>query len=92
MWRGNKVDNLFIQLGSDLDFFYHRILDEDRLGKLDLNLAKNLGVAANNTAWSSTRLKFERIDGESSGDVHFDHLVKITALRYLISNISFASL
>merc|ERR1712110_365768 len=51
---------------------------EDRLGKLDLSLAPALSVAAASTAWS-TKLKFDRIDGESSGDVQLDHLMGIFA-------------
>ena len=56
------------------------ILDEGRDYKLDLGLKSNLSEAAASTAWSTTKLKFERIDGESSGDVQFDHLMGIFAL------------
>ena len=41
-----------------------------------------LSVAAASTAWS-TKLKFDRIDGESSGDVQLDHLMGIFASRYI---------
>ena len=49
---------------------------------MDLGLAADLSVAAASTAWSATRLKFDRIDGESSGDVQLDHLMGIFASRF----------
>jgi len=54
------------------------IVTEDRLSKLDLASMSSL-VAADFSAWSSTKIRFDRIDGPSSGDVQFDHLVGIFA-------------
>ena len=55
--------------------------------KLDL-ASMNSMVAADYTAWSSTKLRFDRIDGPSSGDVQFDHLVGIFATRCVIMLVS----
>jgi len=53
------------------------VLTEDRSTRLDL--ADMNEVLASYNAWSSSKLRFDRIDGESTGDVHFDHLVGIFA-------------
>jgi len=65
--------NRSVQCGEEIS-----VLTEDRLGKLDLSLVAALSVAAASTAWS-TKIKFDRIDGESSGDVQLDHLMGIFA-------------
>jgi len=54
------------------------LVTEDRLGKLDLASMASL-VDPGHSAWSSAKLRFDRIDGPSSGDVQFDHLVGIFA-------------
>jgi len=53
------------------------VVTEDRSTRLDL---ADMGeVLASYNAWSSSKLRFDRIDGESVGDVQFDHLVGIFA-------------
>jgi len=53
------------------------VVTEDRSTILDLGDMQE--VLASYIAWSSSKLRFDRIDGESVGDVHFDHLVGIFA-------------
>merc|ERR1711892_189321 len=54
------------------------IVAEDRSTRLDLSDLKE-DVPASYNVWSSSKLRFDRIDGESTGDVRFDHLVGIFA-------------
>ena len=49
------------------------ILTEDRFNKLDLAVDNG----PEDTAQSSSKLRFERIDGPSSGEVQFNHLLAI---------------
>ena len=51
------------------------ILTEDRFNKLDLAVDNG----PEDTTQSSTKLRFERIDGPSTGEVQFDHLLAILA-------------
>jgi len=53
------------------------VVTEDWSTRLDL--ADMNDVLASYNAWSSSKLRFDRIDGESTGDVNFDHLVGIFA-------------
>jgi len=53
------------------------IVTEDRSTMLDL--ADMNEVLASYNAWSSSKLRFDRIDGESTGNVQFDHLVGLFA-------------
>merc|ERR1719312_179025 len=53
------------------------VVTEDRSTILDLGDMQE--VLASYIAWSSSKLRFDRIDGESVGDVYFDHLVGIFA-------------
>ena len=66
--------------------FYFSIVTEGRLAKLDLATQGSL-VTADSSSWSATKLRFVRIDGASSGDVHFDHLVAVFAKKYEIEII-----
>jgi len=54
-----------------------QVVTEDRSTILDLVDMEE--VMADYNAWSSSKLRFDRIDGESVGDVQFDHLVGIFA-------------
>ena len=56
-------------------------MTEGRLSKLDLASMSSL-VTADHSAWSSSKLRFVRIDGPSTGDVQFDHLVGVFATKY----------
>ena len=51
------------------------VLTEDRLIKLDLSVDQ--GPASSDL--SSSKLTFDRIDGPSTGEVQFDHLLAIMA-------------
>lgn len=51
---------------------------EDRSTRLDL-ADQSQDVPSSYNVWSSSKLRFDRIDGESTGDVQFDHLVGIFA-------------
>eukprot|EP00092_Neocalanus_flemingeri_P033996 GFUD01036967.1.p1 GENE.GFUD01036967.1~~GFUD01036967.1.p1 ORF type:complete len:248 (-),score=51.31 GFUD01036967.1:60-803(-) len=54
------------------------LVTEDRSTRLDLADMQE-EVPASYNVWSSSKLRFDRIDGESTGDVLFDHLVGIFA-------------
>ena len=51
------------------------ILTEDRFNKLDLAVDNG----PDDPAQSSSKLRFERIDGPNTGEVQFDHLLAIMA-------------
>jgi len=55
------------------------MVTEDRMTRFDLATMGGGLVPASHSEWSSTGLYFERIDGASSGDVQYDHLVGIFA-------------
>jgi len=55
------------------------IFNEDRQSKLDLNSMGALVSFGSDNSWTARKLTFKRIDGESTGEVQFDHLVGVFA-------------
>jgi len=54
--------------------------NEDRQSRLDLAaMGALVTFSPANNIWSARKLRFTRIDGESSGEVKFDHLVAVFA-------------
>jgi len=55
------------------------VLNEDRVSRLDLAALGALVSPGPSNTWSAKKLTFQRIDGESVGEVKFDHLVAVFA-------------
>jgi len=55
------------------------IVNEDRQSRLDLNEMGALVSFGPDNTWTARKLTFKRIDGESAGEVQFDHLVGVFA-------------
>jgi len=55
------------------------IVNEDRQSRLDLSAMGALVNFGVDNSWTARKLTFKRIDGESSGEVQFDHLVGVFA-------------
>jgi len=55
------------------------IVNEDRQSRLDLSSMGALVSFGSDNSWTARKLTFKRIDGESTGEVQFDHLVGVFA-------------
>jgi len=55
------------------------IVNEDRQSRLDLSSMGALVSFGPENSWTARKLTFKRIDGESTGEVQYDHLVGVFA-------------
>jgi hypothetical protein len=55
------------------------IVNEDRQSRLDLSSMGALVSFGPDNSWTARKLTFKRIDGESTGEVQYDHLVGVFA-------------